>query len=109
MWTCPKCGEKIEDQFDSCWHCETPRPVAGSETPASPNPPAAANPSPVKWRAKYQMFRGTLATWEDLFGEAAQFATKIGPERLITISHSEDGGEGVVAVWYWSDEISEAP
>jgi serpin B len=21
MWTCPKCGEKIEDQFDSCWKC----------------------------------------------------------------------------------------
>ena len=21
MWTCPKCGEKIGDQFDSCWKC----------------------------------------------------------------------------------------
>ena len=21
MWTCPKCGEKIEGQFDSCWKC----------------------------------------------------------------------------------------
>lgn len=21
MWTCPKCGEKIEDQFDTCWKC----------------------------------------------------------------------------------------
>jgi hypothetical protein len=21
MWSCPKCGEKIEDQFDSCWRC----------------------------------------------------------------------------------------
>ena len=21
MWTCPKCGEKVEDQFDSCWKC----------------------------------------------------------------------------------------
>src|SRR5215469_8579953 len=21
MWTCPKCGEAIEDQFDSCWKC----------------------------------------------------------------------------------------
>lgn len=24
MWTCPKCGEKIEDQFDSCWKCVAP-------------------------------------------------------------------------------------
>ena len=21
MWKCPKCGEKIEDQFESCWKC----------------------------------------------------------------------------------------
>ena len=21
MWTCPTCGERIEDQFDSCWKC----------------------------------------------------------------------------------------
>jgi serpin B len=24
MWTCPKCGEQIEDQFDSCWKCAAP-------------------------------------------------------------------------------------
>ena len=21
MWTCDKCGEEIEDQFDACWRC----------------------------------------------------------------------------------------
>jgi len=21
MWTCPKCSEEVEDQFDSCWKC----------------------------------------------------------------------------------------
>ena len=21
MWTCPKCKESIEDQFDTCWKC----------------------------------------------------------------------------------------
>ena len=21
MWICPKCKEKIEDQFDGCWRC----------------------------------------------------------------------------------------
>ncbi len=21
MWTCPKCDEQIEDQFNSCWKC----------------------------------------------------------------------------------------
>ncbi len=23
MWTCPSCGERIEDQFDACWECGT--------------------------------------------------------------------------------------
>ncbi len=29
MWTCSKCGEVIEDQFDSCWKC------AGQPEPGS--------------------------------------------------------------------------
>jgi hypothetical protein len=24
-WTCPKCGEKLEAQFTSCWKCGTKR------------------------------------------------------------------------------------
>jgi hypothetical protein len=51
---------------------------------------------------RYEVFRGTFATWEKLFTEAAEFATRLGPERLISISHSEDQQDGVVAVWYWS-------
>ena len=27
-WTCPRCGEKVEDQFTQCWHCGTSRPEA---------------------------------------------------------------------------------
>jgi len=25
-WTCPQCGERIEDNFDQCWHCGAERP-----------------------------------------------------------------------------------
>ena len=25
-WTCPKCGEKLEPQFTSCWKCGTAKP-----------------------------------------------------------------------------------
>ena len=49
------------------------------------------------------MFRGTFATWPDLFEQAAEFATKVGRDRLITIAHSEDKDDGVVTVWYWED------
>jgi hypothetical protein len=24
-WVCPGCGEKIEEQFDQCWNCQTMR------------------------------------------------------------------------------------
>jgi hypothetical protein len=32
MQTCPKCGEKFQDQFESCWKC------AGTSSPAAPTP-----------------------------------------------------------------------
>jgi hypothetical protein len=52
-------------------------------------------------QARYRIFRGTLASWESLFDEATAFASTLGPDRLISISHSEDQNQGVVVVWYW--------
>jgi len=92
MWSCPECGEKIEDQFDSCWKCAG-RPVAPDGTVV-----------PVEKRVTFRMFRGTLKSWKELFTEASQFASGLGPGELINISHSVDDGDGVVAVWYWTDE-----
>jgi hypothetical protein len=51
---------------------------------------------------RFELFRSTMSSWESLFGEAADFASRIGPDDLINISHSEDSNEGVVTVWYWS-------
>jgi hypothetical protein len=56
---------------------------------------------------RFEVFRGTFASWPALFEQAADFATRIGRERLITISHSEDKDDGVVAVWYWEDSSRE--
>ena len=55
-------------------------------------------------QVKFKTFRGTLTTWEALFQSACEFATEVGRERLINISHSEDGSKGVVTVWFWSEE-----
>ncbi|MEN8127181.1 MAG: hypothetical protein ABFR90_05160 [Planctomycetota bacterium] len=52
-------------------------------------------------KVQFQVFRGTWTSFEALFHEAAQFASALGPERLISISHSEDENDGVVTVWYW--------
>ena len=50
---------------------------------------------------RYEIFRGRFSSWDTVFGQTAEFANRIGAERLISISHSQDG---IVAVWYWSDE-----
>jgi hypothetical protein len=99
MWTCKKCGEKIEGQFDSCWRCSAPKPAPGEET--APESVSTTEKTP-SWKLAYKMFRGTLATWDDLFTQAAYFATELGPERVLNISHSVDDSDGVVTVWYWS-------
>ena len=59
-------------------------------------------------RVAYEIFRSTWSSWQELFGQAAQFATGVGPQRLISISHSEENGHGVVTVWYWADARSAA-
>jgi hypothetical protein len=100
MWTCQKCGEKVEDQFGACWKCSTPRTGPPGDVPENPD----GGDSTKKWRLGYKYFRGTLATWDDLFGQAAQFATEIGSECVVGVSHSSDRGDGVVTVWYWTQE-----
>lgn len=52
---------------------------------------------------RHEVFRSSFKSWQTLFDEAAAFATTVGRERLIGISHSCDGGQGVIAVWYWGD------
>lgn len=49
----------------------------------------------------FRVFRSSMTSWNNLFAEAAQFASSIGPQRLISISHSSDHSDGVVTVWYW--------
>jgi len=57
-------------------------------------------------QVQYKYFRGTFASWEELFVEASQFATEIGWERLINVSHAVGGSDGTVVVWYWDETES---
>src|SRR5512142_2371894 len=99
MWTCSKCGEDIEDQFDSCWKCQG---VSRAVTEPPLRSPIAI---PAKRRVSYQYFQSALDSWDTLFQRAADFASRLEPEQLISISHSEDGNDGVVAVWFWSNDV----
>ena len=96
MWTCIKCGENVEEQFASCWKCGTDRLKIVEEPTIKPSDASIR-------RVGYRIFRGVWKSWERLFAEAAEFATEVGPARLISISHSEDQNDSVVTVWFWTD------
>jgi hypothetical protein len=98
MLTCQKCSEKAESQFDSCWKCSTPKGEQIAASPETDPPPAQ------KWQMAFRVFRGTFATWDELFTDAAAFATEIGTERVLSIFYLADRGDGVVTVWYWATE-----
>ncbi|MEZ6185444.1 MAG: hypothetical protein R3F62_10590 [Planctomycetota bacterium] len=55
---------------------------------------------PPGTRVRYELFRSSWESWDSLFGTAAAFARDLGT-RLISISHSGESSEGIVAVWYW--------
>ena len=52
-------------------------------------------------QVNFKHFRSSMSSWDKLFRQAAEFATQVGPQRVISISHSEDQNDGVVTVWYW--------
>lgn len=94
MWKCARCGEQGEDSSDFCWKCIEPRRLASIVPSQRAQPP--------RLEMRYRYFRGVLASWDTLCTQAAEFATEIGPDRLFSISHSEDQNDGVVIVWYWT-------
>ena len=55
----------------------------------------------VTMKVKFEMFRGSLRSWNSLLTEAADFANSLQPDHLITICHSKDNEDGIVVVWYW--------
>ena len=55
-------------------------------------------------RVTYTYVRGAFASWDQLFAQAAEFASSIPRDQLIGISHSCDKSDAVVTIWYWSEE-----
>lgn len=78
-----------------------PLPADTLRLPAARGQVAPGESEPL--RVAYKLFKSTWKSWDDMFREAAAFATHNGRERLISISHSADQGAGVVTVWYWMD------
>src|ERR1043166_907851 len=69
MWTCPKCNERIEDDFDSCWIC------AGTETDLWPE--AHATQARRRARAADEGIEHNLQ-FEDYPGDELRRARRLG-------------------------------
>lgn len=53
-------------------------------------------------RVAYRFFKaGSFTSWDSLFAEVADFASRLRRDDLISIAQSEDQGKAVVTVWYW--------
>jgi hypothetical protein len=69
MWTCPKCNERLEDQFESCWKC-----AAGGQEVLPPLPLRT-----VCWR--------WLLLFLFVLQVAIVFRVSFGPTNLAKISY----------------------
>lgn len=57
---------------------------------------------------KAKVFESSMKSWESLCGEVSEFASGIGPERLVNVSMAASGGGewalvgslGTIIVWY---------
>lgn len=59
--------------------------------------------------SRFVLFRSNFSPWESIMEAAAAFASTLSPEQLISISHSCDKIDSVVAVWYWANIKSPQP
>jgi hypothetical protein len=58
----------------------------------------------IKSPVTFKVFRAAGETpWDKIFTAAAEFASTVGAERIVNISHSSDNGSGTVVVWYISE------
>jgi hypothetical protein len=60
-------------------------------------------------RVRFKTFESQFATRQKILQMAAEFATQLGPERLINITHTEDRDDEVVTIWYWEDSHEGKP
>jgi hypothetical protein len=58
---------------------------------------------------KAKVFESSMKSWEAMCSEVSEFATEVGPERLVNVSMASSGGGewsgvgafGTIVVWYW--------
>jgi hypothetical protein len=115
---CPECQRKV---YPRAGKLLTEQQATGAQPPAPPAAPDESPAAPEGLRAvvaevlrqlgaapeeaarfaRYQSFGSDLTPRETAFAQAAEFATGVGPARVISVSHAESERGCVVTVWYW--------
>ena len=55
----------------------------------------------IQTNVEFKIFRASNeASWDTLLAQAAAFASTLEARQIVNISHSSDGGNGTVVVWY---------
>ncbi len=54
----------------------------------------------IQTSVNFRVFRGHFKSIDALCDEASMFASRLEPENLISISHSQNGSQKSVIVWY---------
>ena len=52
-------------------------------------------------KARFKIFPSVLKSWEETCEKVSAFVEAVGPDRLISVSHT---AEPVAIVWYWESE-----
>ena len=58
-------------------------------------------------RVNFKTFQSFTRSWDDLRQDAAQFASSVGRDNLITITVVLEAPKGIINVWYWGEEALE--
>ncbi len=72
------------------------------------DPPTPVAAPTIPLRLAFEFERGTVISWDQLFASVAKRAAELLPEQILSISHSDSSGDGIVTLWYW-DAAQAAP
>lgn len=60
-------------------------------------------------KAKFVVFKSSLfSSHEALYKKAALFATRVGPENLISLTQGVEDHKITIVVWYWDKKAESA-
>ena len=97
MWTCPNCGEPLEDHFKICWKCASQEPAeqVTTEAPPPPKPEPRLRPfSSVLVRAAIAFVVGAI------IGGAISFTSPVDIQAVYAI-YSGLALAIIVGIFYW--------